>query len=127
MNPTVLVVDDEASVRKLLRRLLNRWDYDIREASDATEALEIMFAAPASMILCDVKMPGHDGPWLVERVRARYPTTPIIMLTSAADMDTVLTCKRLGAVDYVLKPFGRDLLRQALERAHLAVASQRAG
>lgn len=117
MATTVLVVDDEPSVRELLRRWLEGWGYAVKLAGNATDALELMLTEPASIILVDIKMPGHDGFWLVERVRAKWPRTAIIMATAADDLDLVLKSKRAGAVDYVLKPFGRELLWQALSRA----------
>ena len=90
----------------------------VKEAGSAPEALEVMLAEPASIILCDIKMPGeHDGLWLVERVRAQWPQTAVIMATTLDDLPTVLKSRALGAVDYVTKPFGRELLRQALRRA----------
>lgn len=121
MATTVLVVDDEPSVRELLRRWLEGVGYAVKLAGNATDALELMLAEPASIILVDIKMPGHDGFWLVEHVRAKWPRTAIIMATAADDLDLVLKRKRVGAVDYLLKPFGRELLRQALNRATAAL------
>jgi DNA-binding NtrC family response regulator len=123
MKPLVLVVDDEACVRLLVRRWLERWGYRVREASGAIEALEMMDVEQASVIVCDVKMPGPNGLWLVEVVRAKWPETAIIMATGVADIEMVLDCKRAGAVDYVLKPFGREVLQQAVQRAEKAIAS----
>jgi DNA-binding NtrC family response regulator len=123
MKPLVLVVDDEASVRLLLRRWLECWGCRVREASSAIEAVEMMNVEPASVIFSDVRMPGPNGLWLVEVVRAKWPETAIIMATGADDIEMVLDCKRAGAVDYVLKPFGRDLLQQALRRAENAISS----
>ena len=120
--PVVLVVDDESSVRELLRRWLDGWGYRVTEASRATEALEVMLAGPASIILCDIRMPGHDGFWLLERVRERWPETVIIMATGMDDIPTVVKSREARAVDYVVKPFGRELLRQALNRANAALA-----
>ena len=62
-------------------------------------------------------MPVHDGIWLAEQVRDRWPQTAVIMASSAQDMDTVTRMRKQGAVDYVTKPFGREMLRQALQRA----------
>jgi CheY-like chemotaxis protein len=120
MAITVLVVDDELPVCELLRRLLEGWGYEVSVATDATQALEMMLANPPSILLVDVKMPGHDGFWLIDRVQAKWPKTAIIMATGAAEMDIVTKSKRAGVVDYVLKPFGRELLRQALRRAESA-------
>ena len=122
MRPVVLVVDDEPSVRELLRRWLDGWGYRVTEASRATEALEVMLAELASIILLYIRMPGHDVFWLMERVRAKWPRTVIIMATGADDLETVMKSQRAGAVDYVTKPFGRELLRQALNRANAALA-----
>ena len=115
--PYVLVVDDEEAIRRLLSRWLSDWGYEAKQAANADEAIEMMTAEPADIILCDVMMPAHDGVWLAEQIRARWPQTAVIMASSAQDMETVLRMRRQGAVDYVTKPFGRELLRQALHRA----------
>lgn len=127
MSGTVLVVDDEAPARELLRRWLEAWGYTVTQASNATDALDSMLAEPASIILCDIQMPGHDGFWLIERVRPKWPQTVIIMATGVDDLDIVMKSRRAGAVDYVLKPFGRELLRQALNRAHAALNTSDSG
>jgi DNA-binding NtrC family response regulator len=117
----VLVVDDEAPICRLLSRWLQGWGYTTKEAGTAAEALEVMMAEPASIMLCDIRMPGHDGMWLLERVRARWPKTAVIMATGVDDMQTVAKSQRQGVVDYVTKPFGRELLLQALRRAEAAL------
>ena len=113
----VLVVDDEDAIRHLLTRWLTGWGYEAKEAANADEALEIMAVEPAEIMLCDVMMPVHDGIWLAEQVRGRWPQTAVIMASSAQDMETVMRMRKQGAVDYVTKPFGREMLRQALQRA----------
>ena len=113
----VLVVDDEESIRKLLTRWLTGWGYESKQAANADEAIELMTADPAVIILCDVLMPVRDGIWLAEQVRNRWPQTAVIMASSAQDMETVMRMRKQGAVDYVTKPFGREMLRQALLRA----------
>ena len=117
----VLIVDDEPLVREFLRSRLEGWGYAVKEAGSAPEALEAMFAEPASIMVSDIKMPGHDGLWLAARVRAQWPHTAIIMATSDLEIRTVLKSRTLGAVDYVTKPFGRELLLQALRRATAAL------
>ena len=113
----VLVVDDEEAIRRLLTRWLSGWGYETKQASNADDAIEIMAAEPADIMLCDVMMPAHDGIWLAEQVRDRWPRTAVIMASSAQDMETVMRMRKQGAVDYVTKPFGREMLRQALQRA----------
>jgi two-component system NtrC family response regulator len=119
----VLVVDDEEAIRRLLTRWLSGWGYQAKEAGNADEALEIMTAEPADIMLCDVMMPVHDGIWLAEQVRGRWPQTAVIMASSAQDMETVMRMRKQGAVDYVTKPFGREMLRQALQRASQKIQS----
>lgn len=113
----VLVVDDEDVIRRLLARWLAGWGYEAKQAANADDAIEIMAAEPADIMLCDVMMPVHDGIWLAEQVRTRWPQTAVIMASSAQDMETVMRMRKQGAVDYVTKPFGREMLRQALQRA----------
>jgi len=113
----VLVVDDEEAIRRLLTRWLSGWGYEAKEAANADAAIEIMATEPADIMLCDVMMPVHDGIWLAEQVRGRWPQTAVIMASSAQDMETVMRMRKQGAVDYVTKPFGREMLRQALQRA----------
>ena len=118
---TVLVVDDEAPIRMALDRMLQEWGYRVQQAASATEALEVMLAQPASIILVDLIMPGHDGFWLMERIREKWPTTPIVVITGADEQDAIEKSRRDGAIDYVLKPFERGLLRQAVSRAEAAL------
>ena len=119
----VLVVDDEEPIRRLLTRWLSGWGYEAKQAANAEEAIEIMAAEAAEIVLCDVMMPVHDGIWLTEQVRTRWPQTAVIMASSAQDMETVTRMRKQGAVDYVTKPFGREMLRQALQRASERIQS----
>ena len=113
----VLVVDDEPPVRRLLARWLEGWGYAVKEAGNAPDALDVMLAEPASIVLCDIKMPWYDGLWLLERLRARWPDTAIIMATGVQDVQTVIKTRQEGVVDYITKPFGRETVLQALRRA----------
>ena len=117
MAATVLMVDDEVTQRDLLRRWLERWKYPFRLVEGAHAALEEMAANPADILLVDIVMPEHDGFWLIEQVRAQWPRSVIVVATGVQDLAAVERAKRLDAVDYVTKPFGRELLYQALVRA----------
>jgi len=98
-------------------RWLAGWGYQSKEAGTADDALQLMSEETAWVVLCDVMMPVHDGLWLAEQVRTRWPQTAVIMASSAQDMETVMRMRKQGVVDYVTKPFGREMLRQALQRA----------
>ena len=117
MMSRVLIVDDEEPIRRLLDRWLTAWGYDTRTAVGAVDALEQMAAAPPEIVLCDVMMPEHDGLWLTDRIRERWPEVAVIMASGAQDMETVTSTRKKGAVGFVPKPFDRELLRQALLRA----------
>ncbi|MGH9145923.1 MAG: response regulator [Vicinamibacterales bacterium] len=124
MPGKVLVVDDEPLQREFLRLWLEDWGYTVAVAGSAAEALGAMLIEPASIILCDIRMPGHDGLWLVDRVRAKWPRTAIVMATAVDDLETVLKALRAGVVDYVTKPLDWNLLRLALSRANDAIVGK---
>jgi len=115
--PYVLVVDDQQVVRDFLKRCLEGWGYSVKQAGSAVIALEIMTASPASVVLCDVKMPIHDGLWLVERLRARWPDVPVVMITAVQDEETVAASRQLGAFEFLTKPIAARQLREAVQRA----------
>jgi CheY-like chemotaxis protein len=112
----VLVVDDEPVVRGFLVHCLEEWGYAVKQAGSADEALDLMVAKPASVVLCDVRMPGHDGLWLAERLRATWPGTPVVMASAIDDLQTIRQSRDLGAVDYITKPITPAQLRQVLRR-----------
>ncbi len=113
----VLICDDDAPIRRLLRRWLEAWGYDVKDTSSADEALGAMADKPADILLCDISMPEHDGLWLAEQVHAQWPGTAIVMSTAYDDPQIVRKSRELGAVAFVKKPFDLNLLRHALEEA----------
>ena len=119
---SALVVDDDADSRTIMRTWLRHWGLRVREAASAAGAIEEMLARPANIAFLDVMMPGHDGLWLAKRIHQRWPRTVVVMVSCLTDLQTAVRAKRLGAIDYVVKPFGRELLHQAVERAVSALA-----
>lgn len=113
----VLIVDDEPVVRDFLKRCLEASGYPVKQAGNADEALELMAAIPASVVLCDIRMPGQDGLWLAERLRAKWPRTAIIMATAVDDHDIIRQSSALGAADYLIKPIAAEHLLQVVGRA----------
>jgi DNA-binding NtrC family response regulator len=113
----ILVVDDEASIREILTRRLTQWGHEVATANSAEAALTEMAAAPAQIVFSDVIMPLFDGVWLAREIRERWPTTVIVAVSGAQEMETVVNMRKHGAIDYVAKPIGREMLHQALERA----------
>jgi DNA-binding NtrC family response regulator len=121
----ILVVDDEASIREILSRRLQQWGHEVAVAPTAEAALEQMRQAPAEIILCDIIMPVHDGLWLFRQILASWPTTIFIAVSGTQDINTVLEMRKLGAVDFVPKPIGREMLHQALDRALVTLESKK--
>jgi response regulator RpfG family c-di-GMP phosphodiesterase len=113
---SVLIVDDENTVRDLMTRWLKAGGLSVTSASSADEALGHVEVDPPAVALCDIRMPGHDGVWLAERIRRRCPETAVIMATGVHDIGLAIESLRQGVVDYLTKPFGRDRLREAVSR-----------
>jgi DNA-binding NtrC family response regulator len=120
----ILVVDDEATIREILSRRLTQWGHEVTVANSADAAVEQMVASPVDIVFCDVIMPIHDGVWLARQIRERWPATVIVAVSGAQDMATVIKMRQHGAVDYVPKPIGREMLHQALERALASLAER---
>lgn len=112
----VLIVDDDLAVRQFLERCLSLDGYHVRQAGSADAALEVMAERPASLVLCDIKMEGHDGLWLTERLQSEWPSTSIVMITAMDDATTIQQARALGAVDYLTKPLNPTQLRQVVKR-----------
>jgi response regulator RpfG family c-di-GMP phosphodiesterase len=113
---SVLVVDDENSVRDLMTRWLQARGFAVTSAANADEALGQVETSPPAVALCDIRMPGHDGLWLAERIRSRFPETAVIMATGVQDVGSAVESLRHGVVDYLTKPFGRERLQEAVAR-----------
>ncbi|QWC00114.1 response regulator transcription factor [Mycoplasmatota bacterium] len=113
----VLVVDDEFRIRKLLVDFLKREDYESIEAKDGEEALDLLFESKekVDLIILDVMMPKYDGWYVLESIR-EYMTTPVVMLTARSDEYDQLKGFKLGADDYVTKPFSPSVLMARINK-----------
>jgi DNA-binding NtrC family response regulator len=123
----VLVVDDESSVRESLKLILNRF-YDVEVADSGNTALDLLKyqveeASQSSelpdVVLLDLVMPGMDGLGLLEKLQTEYPQVPVIMLTATTSVKTAVQAMKIGAVDYLNKPYDVDellnLINETLE------------
>jgi two-component system response regulator GlrR len=113
----ILVVDDEELVRDVLSRRLTHWGHEVVAVHSAEAALAEMQKVPAQIVFSDVIMPVHDGLWLASELRKQWPDTVIVAVSGALEVPTVVKMRQYGAIDYVTKPIGREMLHQALERA----------
>ncbi|MBN2429436.1 MAG: sigma-54-dependent Fis family transcriptional regulator [Deltaproteobacteria bacterium] len=125
----ILVVDDEASMRHMLRLVLEREGYELVEAADGEEALKLLSETPFSVVLCDIRMPGMDGLALLYQVRERFPQVTMIMMSAYGTIDTAIQCLKQGAYDYISKPFKTDevvlCLKKTEERLELREENKR--
>jgi putative nucleotidyltransferase with HDIG domain len=113
----ILVVDDDASVRDVIRVLLFEGGYDCTAVASPEEAVELSTQSEFSLVISDLKMPTHDGLWLLEQIRHLHQDTAMIMLTGVGDTEAAVECLRRGAADYLLKPPKVTDLIRAVERA----------
>jgi DNA-binding NtrC family response regulator len=120
----ILVVDDEAPIREILSRRLTQWGHEVITAPDAEAAVQAMAVQPVDIVFSDVIMPVRDGVWLAQQVRERWPLTVIVAVSGTQEMATVVKMREFGAVDFVTKPIGREMLHQALERALATLAAR---
>lgn len=117
-TPTsVLVVDDEDSIRQALERFVTRLGYRAVMARDGVTALERVAQNRFDLMLCDVRMPGVSGVELVPKVLERDPDVAILMLTAVDEPRTAVECLKLGAYDYLIKPVDLDELELAMRTA----------
>jgi response regulator RpfG family c-di-GMP phosphodiesterase len=113
-----LIVDDDASVRDVISVLLKEEGYGCTCVESAEAALNFLEqAGEVHLVISDMKMPGHDGLWLLDQLRRIHPETAVIMLTGYGDTESAVECLRRGATDYLLKPPRVTDLIRAIERA----------
>ena len=120
-----LVVDDEESVRTVLRRALELAGYDVVTAASGQEALDALALHKTEVMLLDLGMPGLSGQEVLQRVKAEHPDVAVIVVTAMADVQVAVDAMKAGACDYATKPVNLDDLtrrvRKALERRWLVL------
>ncbi|MCS6285125.1 MAG: sigma-54-dependent Fis family transcriptional regulator [Nitrospira sp.] len=124
MKKRVLLIDDEARVRTSLKMVLEP-NYEILQAADAQEGLETFRKEGPDLVLLDVILPGTDGLAVLETLRAESRMTPVIMLTGTKSVKTAVDAMKLGAADYLSKPFDVEELRIVVDRALSSQALER--
>jgi two-component system response regulator HydG len=115
-KPKILVVDDEATARSGLAKLLEQEGYPVELAADGEEALTSVVENPPGLVITDLKMPNMDGMELLKQLRERGIETPAIVTTAFGDVTTAVAAMRAGAEDYLTKPIDFDALLLVVER-----------
>ena len=113
----ILVVDDEPGVRKGIAQVLSEQGHAVLTAADGKEALALMAEAAPNLVMLDVRLPGLDGIELLKIIRQEHPETGVIMITAYPNIEGAVECIKLGALDYVVKPFRIDDLEAAVKKA----------
>src|SRR5919198_2808525 len=113
----VLVVDDDAAVGQVLAALLHQAGMVATWLADGAQALAYLDKKNADAILLDIRMPGMDGMQLLAEVRRRWPDLPVLMLTAHGTVPLAVEAMKRGAADFLLKPFDRDEILLAINRA----------
>jgi two-component system, NtrC family, response regulator AtoC len=118
----ILVVDDDPGIREAFRLVLEE-EYELIEAADGPQALRIVQTSPVDLVLLDVRLPGMDGIEVLERIKAIDEHVEVILVTAVQTVRAAVAAMKLGALDYLTKPFEEDeilpLIRRALERRAL--------
>ena len=106
----ILVVDDEASARSGLEKLLKQAGYHVSPAADGVIALEIATESAPDVVVTDLKMPNMDGMTLLSKLREQDPDLPVIVTTAFGDVSNAVDAMRKGAADFITKPIDFDVL-----------------
>jgi DNA-binding NtrC family response regulator len=112
----VLIVDDEESIRRLVSKWTDLSGYEVKAASSAEAALLIMHAWTADVVVCDIRMPGYSGIWLIEHLRELYPSTAIVISTGYGQLDPSIMV-RARITGHLAKPYDRETLITSLDHA----------
>jgi len=120
LSGTVLIVDDEEFIRDLCEQAAQSAGLRAHTATTTEQALEILEQYPIDILLADLRVPELGGMELLKRVRETHPHVGVIMITQYATVDTAVQAMRLGAQDYVIKPFNMEALRAKLEQVYRA-------
>ncbi len=113
----ILVADDEANLRRVLSAMLERDGYDVHTVSDGAAALKALTERHVDVVVTDLRMPKLDGMEVLKRATAEHPEVPVIIITAHGTVDTAVEALKLGAFDYITKPFEQTELRNVIGKA----------
>jgi two-component system chemotaxis response regulator CheY len=120
-NGRVLVVDDEPSIRTIVRLILEKAGYDVLEAENGEAAIEALNSGENRLVLdvviCDIRMPKINGVQAIEYFQREYPHVPVIVLTAYPETQMAVSFMRKGVTDYLIKPVDAQKLKYAVEKA----------
>ena len=112
----ILIVDDEPVARKLISRILSKEGYRCEEADSGAQVIARLRSNKTALVILDIRMPGKSGIELLPEIKAYHPNIAVIMVTAVAEISSAVHCMKLGAEDYICKPFTTDELALTVER-----------
>lgn len=115
-KPRLLAVDDEKDMLDTFQTILGK-NHQILRSLSGEDALDILKAESIDLVLLDIRMPKMDGIETLKKIKARHPDTEVVMVTASREIKSAVECIKLGAYDYVTKPFERDELKSIIEKA----------
>jgi two-component system chemotaxis response regulator CheY len=117
----VLIVDDEAQVRKPIGLTLQAAHYTVVEAENGEQAIQLLQSGDNPLlvdtILCDIRMPKINGTEAIQYFRTQFPSVPVVVLTGYPDVDLAVSLLKQGVVDYLVKPVGKEKLLEVIKKA----------
>jgi two-component system response regulator AtoC len=116
-NPLILVVDDEAKMRRLLEIMLTQMNYEVLQAADGLEALAVLTEHVVDLVITDLRMPNLDGIALLKQLREQNNEVPVIVVTAYGTVETAVDAMKYGACDYIVRPFELEAVEAAVQRA----------
>src|SRR5580693_7609233 len=116
-RPIILIADDDPTIRRNLVMLLQSEKFDVREAADGLEAAEALATGSISLALLDLNMPGRDGMDVLRAHADHLEETPVIVITAYGGSSAAIEAMKLGAYDYITKPFDLDEVLFTIRRA----------
>jgi two-component system chemotaxis response regulator CheY len=130
-NGRILVIDDEPSVRTVVRMTLEKAGYDVLEAEDGEQAIEAINTGENRLVvdavICDIRMPKINGIEAIDYFQREYPHVPLVILTGYPETEMAVSFLRKGVADYLVKPVDaerlKDAVEKAMERRHVAWAA----
>ena len=124
----LLIIDDEKSIRKALREILEYEKYHVEEAVDGSEGLSMIQKGKYDIILCDIKMPKMDGIEVLDKIMQLSSDTPVIMISGHGNIETAVEAVKKGAFDFIAKPLDLNRLlvtiRNAMDKSTLVIETK---
>ena len=117
MSHRILIIDDKENICRLLGTHLSGEGYLVDTAPDGEHGVALFDDSPHDLVITDVKMPGMDGIEVLRRVKNRNPDTVVLLITAFADMDDAIAAMKMGAFDYLKKPFKLEEIQATVEKA----------